>query len=295
MNRTRIQYFLHLAQSLNFSETARAFRISQPALSKAIKRLEEDLHGPLLRREGRLTHLTPLGRAMVERLSEVEEATRQAEETAQRLTLGGRQQVNIAVMCTVSPRRMMPFMADLRRAHPNIELALDDTPTDMILEALLSGHCDLAVMAAPFDDTLRLKQVELYRESMVVLSHPEHRFAQRDSVALPELEREPYIDRLACEFRDTFLQVLRNDNVMLDVAMRSKREDWVYDGVAANIGVSIVPRDGVDTSRHGWSELAPDPYWRTVSMAVATGREDNDAVRTVLAAARNHDWAVTEG
>lgn len=290
VNRTRIQYFLHLAQSLNFSETARAHKISQPALSKAIKRLEEDLNGTLLRREGRLTHLTALGRIMVERLSDVEEAMLQTEEAAKRMTVGGQQQVRIAVMCTISPTRIMPFLAEFRRAHPKIELVMDDTPTDKVLEVLLSGHCDLAIMAAPFSSSLRLKQVELYREDMVVITHSEHRFGDLVRVELGELSREPYVDRLSCEFRGTFAQAMRSHDVALDIAMSSKREDWVYDAVAKNIGISIAPRDAVDETRHGWSEIGPEPYWRTISIAIATGREDNEAVRNVISLAREFQW-----
>lgn len=290
MNRTRIQYFLHLAQSLNFSETARVHKISQPALSKAIKRLEEDLNGTLLRREGRLTHLTALGRVMVERLSEVEEAMLQTEEAAKRMTTGGQQQVRIAVMCTISPSRLMPFLAEFRQAHPKIELVMDDTPTDKILEVLLSGHCDLAIMASPFGESLRLKQVELYREDMVVITPKGHRFADLPCVELDKIGSEQYVDRLSCEFRGMFAQAMRSSEVALDVAMASKREDWVYGAVAASIGISIAPRDAVDKMRHGWSELGPEPYWRTISMAIATGREDNEAVRNVMSAARKFKW-----
>ncbi len=290
MNRTRIQYFLHLAKSLKFSDTARAFHVTQPALSKAIKRLEDDLGGTLIRREGRLTHLTPLGRAMVERLQDVETATRQAERAAQRLTSEGAQQINIAVMCTVSSERLMPFMAKLRRDHPGLTLTLDDIPTDKIVDILLMGHCDIAICAQTFDSGPRLKQLELYREEMVVISPPGHRFAARDSVSLNELEGEPYIDRLNCEFRSTFNEAFRSANVMPDVVMQSEREDWVADAVRSDMGVTFMPRDAVDPQLYGCCRLAPEPYWRTVSMAVATGREDNETVRAVLKAARDYDW-----
>lgn len=227
---------------------------------------------------------------MEERLSAVEEALLQAEEAAKRMTTGGQQQIRIAVMCTISPSRIMPFLAELRRAYPKIELVMDDTPTDKVLEVLLSGHCDLAIMASPFDSSLRLKQVELYREDMVVITHLGHRFGDIDSVALDELGQEPYIDRLSCEFRGMFAQAMRSNDVALDVAMASKREDWVYDAVAARIGISIAPRDAVDDTRHSCSEIGPEPYWRTISMAIATGREDNEAVRNVMSAARKFQW-----
>ena len=111
MNRIRIKYFLHLAGSLNFSETARAFNVSQPALSKAIRRLEGELGGKLIRREGRFTHLTPLGRVMQDKLQDIENASRLAEVTAKRIINEGLQRLNLAVMCTIAPKRIVPFLA----------------------------------------------------------------------------------------------------------------------------------------------------------------------------------------
>lgn len=290
MNITRIKYFLHLAQSLNFSETARVHRISQPALSKAIKRLEEEIGDALVRREGRLTHLTPLGRIMQDKLREVEKATREAESAAHRMVAGGSQRLNIAVMCTISPKRLVPFVAELRRSNANIEMDLDDVPADKISEMLLAGDCDLALLASPYGQEPRLRHVELYREAMMIASSHQHRFAGREAVALTDLEHECYIDRLHCEFREMFNDHLSNAGLTLEIAFSAQREDWVYEGIAANIGVALLPEDSVDPERHSACQVAPEPMWRTVSLAVATGREDNDAVRNVLRAARQYDW-----
>ena len=290
MNRTRIRYFLNLAESLNFSDTARAFSVSQPALSKAIKRLEDELGGKLIRREGRLTHLTPMGRVMQDKLQDVENASRTAELAAKRLARDGMQRLNIAIMCTVSPKRIVPFLTQVRRNHPNLEFVLDDVTSDRIVEMVLSGHCDLALVANPFDSSQRMRQVDLYRESMVVATGLRHRFAGRQTVELSDLAKEHYVDRLNCEFRGTFNKAFSGAELMLDVVLSSGREDWVHDSVASDLGVSIMPEDSVDHNRHSFCKLGPEPYWRTVSLMVATGREDNDAVRSVVKAARSYQW-----
>src|SRR5260370_34699977 len=64
----QVRYFLALARTLNFTRAAGACNVSQPALTRAIQRLEEELGGPLLHRERKLTQLTDLGRAMLPHL-----------------------------------------------------------------------------------------------------------------------------------------------------------------------------------------------------------------------------------
>ena len=68
MELSQVRYFLALAKTLNFTRAAEACNVTQPALTRAIQRLEEELGGPLLYRERSLTHLTDLGKAMLPHL-----------------------------------------------------------------------------------------------------------------------------------------------------------------------------------------------------------------------------------
>ncbi|MGR3622606.1 LysR family transcriptional regulator [Pseudophaeobacter sp.] len=290
MNLTRIQYFLSLAKTLNFSETARICGMSQPALSKAIRKLEEELGGALLRREGRLTHLTPLGRAMAERLGEVEQARRRAEATAKRLVAPGRARLQIALMCTIGVSRFLPFLAKVQRKMPEAELILSDTPVGEIETALLSGHCDLAVLAAPFGGHARLRHTELYREDMVAAVARNHRLAALEDVTLSTLAEQPYIERTHCEFGDLFYDQCEAAGVEIIPAIRSNREDWVTGLVANGHGVTLMPEDSGRAAGLACCQITPVPLWRSVSLAVATGREDDETVRAILTEARSHDW-----
>ncbi|WP_143535645.1 LysR family transcriptional regulator [Roseisalinus antarcticus] len=84
MDIRRIRYFITFCETLNFSEAARQLGLSQPALSKAIRKLEDEIGGPLIRREGIKTHLTHLGRLMHEQLQKVDATTLQAELAAKK-------------------------------------------------------------------------------------------------------------------------------------------------------------------------------------------------------------------
>ena len=74
MDLNQVRYFLNLAESLNFTEAARVSGISQPSLTKAIQRLEDELGGPLLYRDGKDTRLTALGRDLIVEFMRIQSA-----------------------------------------------------------------------------------------------------------------------------------------------------------------------------------------------------------------------------
>lgn len=290
MDIRRIRHFLLLAETLNFSETARRSGISQPALSKAIRKFEDEVGGALIRREGRLTHLTPLGRKMAPHLAELERVSAVAEASAKRLTSGGIMPLEIAVMCTVGPYRISRFLLDYLSTNQHVEVTLHDVPASRIVDDLLSGRVDLAILGAPVSEPLRLRHTKLYTEDMVLACNAEHPFANRPKIRLEDLSSQPYLDRLHCEFRNTFMTTVARENITLHTAVRSEREDWIQHLVKTGQGVTILPCDSVVSKGIATVPLDRDDLKRNVLLAVATGREDNEAVRAFVTRARKFDW-----
>lgn len=286
----RARYFLAFAETLNFSSAARQLGVSQPALSKAISRLEEEIGGALIRREGRHTHLTHLGRLMREQFSAVDVAATRAELTAQRLVHGDMPQIQIAVMCTIGPVRVQRFLTAWRGANPDVEIVLRSASRDELGPMLLNGFVDCALVGAPIADEPRLKYATLYKESMVVACALDHRFAEAKSVALEEIMGEPYLDRLTCEFRDTFIEESERLGHHILFVVRSEREDWIQALVRAGLGVTIIPAESIILDRLVTRPITAPPIRRTVSLAVPYGREDAPLVRAFLSAARQFDW-----
>jgi LysR family hydrogen peroxide-inducible transcriptional activator len=99
----QIRYFLALGETLNFTKAAEVCHITQPALTRAIRNMEEELGGLLFSRERNNTHLTELGRLIEPHLAEIMARAGEAKQTAARFIKLEKAQLSLGVMCTISP------------------------------------------------------------------------------------------------------------------------------------------------------------------------------------------------
>src|SRR5215469_16083902 len=102
MELQKIRYFLALAETLNFTRAAEECNVSQPALTRAIKTLEDELGGPLILREGRLSHLTPLGQRVLPVLRQCFDSAVSAKALARAVKEGETARLSLAIGRTVS-------------------------------------------------------------------------------------------------------------------------------------------------------------------------------------------------
>jgi DNA-binding transcriptional LysR family regulator len=290
MDIRRVKYFLDLCATLNFSQSAGNLNISQPALTKAIHRLEHDLGGKLIRREGKHTHLTPLGKAMRGQFRDLDAANTRAEITAKQMISGDLSELRIGVMCTIGPQRIASFLAQFQKQFPGVQLILLDTSRDGLTDMLMSGSVDCAFVGALLADEQRLRYTELYEERMMVSHAVSHRFAERESVTYEELKCEPFVDRVRCEFCETFSECMGYAKTQKVCAARSDREEWVQSLVRAGMGVSIVPADSVSMPGICFTPIEDIELSRSVSLAVPAGRQDNPIICSFLSAARQYQW-----
>ena|SRR5215472_4944697 len=109
MEMHQVRYFLAVADTLNFTRAAEQCHVSQPALTRAIQQLEEELGGLLRRRERRLTHLTDFGRLIEPHLRQLFADAEAAKTTAKRFLNMQAAELRLGVMCTIGPARFMGF------------------------------------------------------------------------------------------------------------------------------------------------------------------------------------------
>ena len=134
MEMHQIRYFLAVAEELNFTRAADRCNVTQPALTRAIQKLEEELGGLLFRRERSLTHLTDLGRLMRPHLEQVLKETEAAKSTATSFLRLSEAPLNLGIMCTIGPLRFVGFLNRFRTENPGIELSMiEATPAISII------------------------------------------------------------------------------------------------------------------------------------------------------------------
>ena len=135
MEMHQVRYFLAVADTLNFTRAAEQCHVSQPALTRAIQQLEEEMGGLLLRRERKLTHLTDFGRLIEPHLRQLFANADAAKSTARKFLDLQDAQVRLGIMCTVGPARFMGFLAGFHAANPGCE-PLPATPSLSLVRAI---------------------------------------------------------------------------------------------------------------------------------------------------------------
>lgn len=281
----QIRYFLAVCETLNFTRAAERCNVSQPALTRAIKALEDELGGELLRRERNLTHLTELGRLVHAPLGRVLAETERTKKEAEAFLKLDDTPLKLGMMCTVGPAKLTGILEHLHKAFPGIQIHLiEDTPEGLV-QSLMRGDVELAVLTTPDPKPERLDIVPLYRERFVLAFPPGHRFEKQNAVKIEDMDGENYLLRVECELKDMIKEMRVARGVTLHVRFKSQREDWIQSMVLAGLGCAFMPEymamlPGLPTRPVVEKELE-----REVSLAMVAGRQFSPAVKALVSLA----------
>jgi DNA-binding transcriptional LysR family regulator len=285
-----IRYFLALSKTLNFTKAAEACNVSQPALTRAIQKMEDELGGLLFSRERNNTHLTELGRLLEPHLTEVLTRTQAAKESARRFLRLDSAHLRLGVMCTIGPVRFVSFLSRFRADNPGVELTLVEQTPEHLSELLAKGEIDVALMARPDGFDAPLQAQPLYNERFVIACSAGHPFAQKNAVRVADLNGEAYLQRINCEYRDHLRETCEASGANILRSYRSEREDWILTMVAAGMGVCFLPEFCNTVPGVISRPVIDPPVQRTVSLVTVAGRRWSSPLAAFVKAVRQYRW-----
>ncbi|MCM5571117.1 LysR family transcriptional regulator [Burkholderiaceae bacterium FT117] len=290
MELRQIRYFLAICEHGSFSRAAEACGLTQPALTKAIKGLEDEVGGAVFHREGRRLVLSELGRMIrphLERLANEQEA---ALTVAKNFRLLKQTPLRVGILPTIGPARIGRFLREFGDANPGVEMAISEGAADSLARRLEAADLDLAIAnpAAGFGDSYRSEP--LYRERYVVVFAPGHPFARLDTIRLADVHQADYVDRLACEMRDTVMQVIGAREIELYAKFRSDREDWVQSMVLSGLGFAFMPEYSITATGLVSRPLVEPDVAREVHAIEVRGRPRPPAASLFLRALTTYGW-----
>ena len=230
----QVRYFLALSRTLNFTRAAEACNVTQPALTRAIQRLEDELGGPLLYRERSLTQLTQLGRAMLPHLEAMLRAAEMARQTAGTLQQQP-EMLRVGLAEGLSAALIAASLAELRRRFPGLGLQLQSAAQPPLVESLLLGETDAALLIDDGDLPERLDRWRLGHEGCRVVFPPAHLFERESCVPLPALTGEKMVRG---DGWGSAWDRLGGDGARL----RAASWEQVQHLVAVGLGVGLLPR-----------------------------------------------------
>ncbi len=294
MDFNQVRYFLALADTLNFTRAAERCYVSQPALTQGIKRLEDELGGELVRRDGRYTELTELGRGIRAQFEQINRTRHLVKTTAKAIVSGDVAELNIGVMCTIGPRILAAMLSDFQMSHPMVSMVLHDVTPPAIADLLLTGGLDAVFCARHTPAHPRLRYVNLFEEPMVVAFPAGHEFSNLKSVPMTELVKQPYVERLHCEFRQETHDFSHECELELNVVFRSEREDWIQTMVHDGVGVSVIPQFSLLEPELDHRPIVEPAMSRTVELAMVSDTELSPALEKLIEEATAYTWPEAE-
>jgi DNA-binding transcriptional LysR family regulator len=295
MEMHQIRYFLTVAKTLNFTQAAEICHVAQPSLSQAIKKLEEELGGPLFRRERANTHLTDLGHKVVPLLARCYESALAARDLAGAIKKGVQAPLRLALSNTVSLELFVPPLTELVRAFPGLELRFLRGNAPEIVRALKAGDVEIAVAGPLGDPWERFDSWPLYKEEFRLVVSCEHALAQSADLSIADLAGQRLIARGHCEsgaeIAQRFTEATANMHSAGDVASD-------LDMIAlidANLAIGILPQTAPVGDRLKTIALTDLAVSRTVTLHTVAGRERAPAATALIRLLRAYDYSTALG
>jgi DNA-binding transcriptional LysR family regulator len=287
----QVRYFLSLAKTLNFRRAAEACNVSQPALTRAIQRLEEEVGGPLLYRERNLTQLTQLGQALLPHLEAAYAAAEAAAQQAAAFKRSERAPLRLGLGSTLSAGLLVPTLRELRERLTGFELDLSEGGADELFARLLDGTLDAAVLVEPKRIPERLNHWPLFKERYVVICPPDHPLAALDEIPVAVLGKSSLLarSRPGCDIEEAGRR-LTAGVVRIDPSHRGRSEDHIHHMVAAGLGIALAADRQLMPAGVVARPLAGAE--RRIIVSAAAGRPHGPGVAAFLKLMRARDWSV---
>ena len=247
MTLTELRYIVAVARERHFGRAAEACFVSQPTLSVAIKKLEEELEVKIFERGGSEVSVTPLGEEIVRQAQATLESAAVIKEVARRGKDPLAGPLRLGIIYTIGPYLLPELVRHAIERVPQMPLMLQENFTVKLLEMLRTGELDCAILAEPFPDT-GLAIAPLYDEPFVVAVPHKHPLARRDHITSEELKQETMLllGTGHC-FRDHVLEVcpefarFASDAEGIRKSFAGSSLETIKHMVASGMGVTVVP------------------------------------------------------
>lgn len=291
MEMHQVRYFLATARIKNFTKAAAACSVSAPSLLRAIGLLEQEFGGPLFTRERGNIQLTELGRLAYPHLQQIHSEAEEAKRRAKSLLDVGRTSLKLGIMCTIAPQHFIKLMCNFKKHNPKVTLQILDRNAEQLQAALLSGELEVAIYGQP-DEGLEDKfhKLPLFRERMVIALPRAHPLARGTEVKIAELNGEPYLERMNCEFTQFGDKIFAEKGVDGPTVYASERDDWILAMIAAGMGYSFLPESTPQMRDVAVRALVEPELNRQINLVTVRGRPHSPAVGAFVREVMRVKW-----
>lgn len=236
-----IKSFIEVASHKSFTKAAAHSYLTQPSLSKAVKKLEEELHVELFDRSTRNLRLTDAGRIVYQQGQKALGALENLDillDELKEIVVG---EIKMGVPPLIGTLFFSKIAREFHNIYPKVTLELVELGAKRITQLVENGEIDLGIIVLPASDT-KFDIYPFIQDEFVLYLHEDHKYSQKSSVTLSELKEEKFI--LFSEdftMHDYIKQSCEEAGFIPKVSYQSSQWDLIIELVASNLGITLMP------------------------------------------------------
>lgn len=264
----QLEYFKTVAQLQHFTRAAEALTISQPALSRSIARLEDELGIPLFERQGKKVVLSRYGQIFLKHVDRAMQEIIQGKQAIQDLLNPDHGTIPLAFLHSLGTHFIPDLLSKFRQQYPLVKFKLYQNATNTLMDQLASGEIDLC-FSAPIVTRERVEWAPLFTEELFVAVPTGHPLAGQQTIDLSQIANEPIIT-----FKPRYgLRIITDqlfDQAGFKPAITFEGEEimTVAGLVEAKLGVAIIPRiAGLEQANLSFLQIRKPLCHRTIGIA----------------------------
>ncbi|MED3874789.1 LysR family transcriptional regulator [Lysinibacillus capsici] len=243
MDIKQLHYFIAVSEQMNFSKASERLHISQPSLSNAIKKLEQEIGSPLLERNTRNLQLTEAGELLFERAKVIVKNMEVLKIEMDEVIVHGTRDITIGVMESI--KHWLPkVIANYKKDYPHMKIHLVDILGSKRVKKSLKSYKTHLIITNQLMDDPELEVQTLYEERLVAVLPLHHPLAQKDTLTISDICEEPFIIstegfQTRRDILTSFEQAGKNINIQFEI----ERFETAVSLVREHLGVTILPEN----------------------------------------------------
>ncbi|HEX8957749.1 MAG TPA: LysR family transcriptional regulator [Burkholderiaceae bacterium] len=246
MELRHLRYFVAVAEELHFTRAAQRLHLGQPPLSAQIQALEREVGAQLLVRTKRSVRLTDAGKLFLEDARRILALSDLAGENARRASRGEIGELRIGFTSSMPFSEILPRVVNqYRKRYPQVNLSLQEMATMRQIEAIANRVLDVGFIRTPeFEVDAAVELTTLRHDPLVFVLPTSHRLARRKTVAIEDLDGEPFVvysRDVGTGLHTQVMRLCRQAGFELTIGQEAREASTIIGLVAAGCGISVLP------------------------------------------------------
>ena len=283
----QLEVFMAVAGERSFSRAGARLGRTQPAISSAIKLLEDELGERLFDRMGKAVKLTRAGELLTDYARRLLRLREEAMLAVGELRGLNRGTLSLGANETTCLYLLPEVLASFKQTYPQVQVDINRAISRTITKKVLDGSLDFGIVTMPVTDG-RLETMMIHQDELALIVGPAHRLARRRAVQMRELDEEPFIlHKVGTTTRERLVNHFSDGGVTIKVTMELESIETIKRFVSIGMGISIVPRLCIAKEIQDGSlrslDIRDARFHRQLGLIYNKGRYLSQAARAFLA------------